>query len=150
MIDYPDLHTVAVELGGYGKLNLAQFMRGDFSAAAEEDKEHLLEGVRKELIKLCEDAIRPQRAWRDRDSDAAHRQVGEAWALLRAGCEFQITTGEVDGGERTLPTDDETIWLRIISKGFNYFEMGEGYETIDNFYIPTRARLDKVGDKDWY
>lgn len=100
--------------------------------------------TREELIALCEDAIRPESAWRDRDSESAHRQVGEAWALLRAGCEFTIECDDP-------ATNDKTIWVRIVSAGFQYFEWGEDeFKRSEVFYIPTRERLNSAGEGDWY
>lgn len=102
---------------------------------------------RKELISLCEDSIRPESVWHDRDSEQAHRQVGEAWALLKAGCEFKV----LDESTRvdSLVSDDRTIWVEIRSKGFAHFDWGGPYRE-DTRYIPTRERLDNVGDRDWY
>lgn len=97
--------------------------------------------TRDELVSLCEDAVRPESAWRNRDSEEAHRQLGQAWALLKAGCEFHI------GAD----SDERTLWVYITSKGFEYFEWGD-VDALrkDHFYIPTRERLDAVGDGDWY
>lgn len=102
--------------------------------------------TREELIAICEASIRPESVWHDRDSERAHRQVGEAWALLKAGCEFRILN---EVGERhSLVTDEKTIWVEIDSKGFDYFEMHE--MRTDHFYLPTRARLEQRGSGDWY
>lgn len=98
--------------------------------------------TREALIALCEAASRPESAWHDRDSEQAQRQVGELWVLLRAGCAFEVDRDFAPS------TNDKTLWVRTLSKGFNYFEMGEMRE--DHFYLPTRARLDSVGEKDWY
>jgi len=59
----------------------------------------LAEDTREELIALCEAALVPESEWRNRDSAGAQRQIGEAWALLRAGCPYRILPG----------TDDDTI-----------------------------------------
>lgn len=104
---------------------------------------------REDLISLCEDAIRPESVWHDRDSEQAHRQVGEAWALLKAGCEFTVLDGQKNDGSFTLVTDNKTIWVEIRSRGFAHFDWGGDYRD-DSFYIPTRQRLDTCGDKDWY
>lgn len=98
--------------------------------------------TRDELIALCEAAIRPEKVWHDRDSASAQRQVAEAWALLRAGCDFEI--------EKDAPaTNERTIWVRIAYRGFGSFEYGGKIDN-DLFYIPTRARLDEAGGGDWY
>lgn len=103
------------------------------------------EYTRDDLIAICEQAIRPQTCWRDRDSQGAQRQVGEAWALLRAGCEFEIdhTMGTFNGS---------TVWVAITSHGFNWFEEGADEEFLsrDTFYLPSRARLAASEDRDWY
>ena len=102
---------------------------------------------RAELIALCEAASVPQDSWSNRDSKGAQTQVGEALMLLRAGCSFRIETNDPK-------TNDETIWLRIESEGFNAFEMGrdsaDGYLDDDLFYIPTAKRLAAMAGKDWY
>ncbi len=100
---------------------------------------------REELIQLCEDGIVPEEHWHDRDSEGAQRQLGEAWALLKAGCEFEVLSDR---------SDEDTWWVTIRSKGFQYFELGEDAGKLeDTRYIPTRARLDKATEvvrRDWY
>lgn len=86
----------------------------------------------------------PQDRWRDRDSGGAQRQLGEALALLSAGCEYRILRQK--GG---LETNDNTVWLEIEWKGFGYFDWGGGLDD-DTFYLPTRARLDRANGGDWY
>ena len=46
--------------------------------------------TREELIAICEKATVPQSKWWDRDSAGAIQQMGMAWALLKAGCEFRV------------------------------------------------------------
>ena len=100
--------------------------------------------TREELIQLCERSIVPSSAWGNRDSAAAHLQLGQAWALLKAGCNFTI---DVDAS-------DEHSWnLDIEWEGFNAFEYGNEYgENLesDSFYIPTEDRLNKRQGGDWY
>lgn len=98
--------------------------------------------TREHLIAIAEAAIVPESQWHDRDSQGAQKQVGECWALLRAGCEFRLSTIE------PCVTDERTIWLEIDSVGFSYFEEGERSE--DTFYLPTRASLAAANGKDWY
>lgn len=100
--------------------------------------------AREDLIALCEEAIRPESVWRNRDSAGAHRQVGEAWALLKAGCDF----GLIRSG--SLTTDMNTIWVEISYRGFNAFEYGSDHNEADTFYIPTAGRLSRAGEGDWY
>lgn len=98
---------------------------------------------REELISLCERASIPQTSWWNRDSARAQRQVGELWALLRAGCDFRILH-EVGG----LNSDGNTWWVEVEFEGFNFKEMGEQLDT-DSFYLPTEAKLARVNG-DWY
>ena len=110
--------------------------------------------TREELIDICERAIVPEEKWRNRDSEKAHVQVGECWALLRAGCEFEVLY--CPGGSTS--TDHETIWLRTYSQGFNYFEGGWSLDDEDPrdylrkelHYLPTPKRLDQANGGDWY
>lgn len=98
--------------------------------------------TRDELIQICADAIVPQEHWRDRDSARAHMQLGEALALLTAGCDFDVVP------------DGKTFQVHIQFRGFDWFEGGFGeedrYLSNERYYIPTRARLDEVDGKDWY
>lgn len=102
--------------------------------------------TRDELIAICVMAVVPESEWRNRDSEMAQVQLGSAWALLRAGCDFRVIVQEGH-----IATNHETIWIEVTSKGFNYFEWG-GSESMneETFYLPTPERLDKVRGKDWY
>jgi hypothetical protein len=109
--------------------------------------------TREELIALCERARVPQAKWRNRDSAGAQRQIGEAWALLSASCDFEVLHEK--GG---LNSDANTWWIVISYEGFNFHESfsdldGDDradYLETDNAYIPTAARLDKAAGGDWY
>ena len=106
--------------------------------------------TREELIAICEQAIVPQDNWSDRDSQSAQSGVGKCWALLKAGCDFQVTY-EVAGDWKGCVTDDRTIWLHVYSQGFNYYEYGlEGNLEQDHFYLPTLQRLEDRKGNDWY
>lgn len=99
--------------------------------------------TRDELISLCERAVVPEEHWHDRDSCQSQAGVGKAWALLKAGVPYKVlTSGDC-------ATDDRTVWLEFYPMDFNSFEEGErrGCELI---YLPTQARLDGAGGKDWY
>ena len=108
----------------------------------------MTEPTREELIELCESAIAPEDSWYDRDSQGAQAQLGEAWALLRAGCEFTLA----DDPKST----DKTWWISVYSKGFNYFEWGgmddDDHKLLkdDRFYIPTAASIHQAKGGDWY
>ena len=101
--------------------------------------------TREDLIAVCERGRVPQDKWHDRDSAAAQRQLGEAWALLSAGCDFKV----LDKG--TLKSDAKTTWVEITFKGFAYMEDPEP-EMLrsENFYLPTVAQLDHAAGGDWY
>lgn len=99
---------------------------------------------REHLIELCTDGVVPQGQWSNRDTAGAQRQLGEARALLAAGCEFHV----IHRG--SLTSDEKTIWVEITWNGFSYFEYGGNATDDDTFYIPTRARLDAVAGGDWY
>lgn len=111
--------------------------------------------TREELIALCERARVPQDKWMNRDSERAQRQIGEAWALLSAGCEFQVCVTQDGSG---CSTDDDTIWIETFSKGFNYFEsyspeegdIERDYMESETSYIPTAKRLEEAAGGDWY
>lgn len=104
-----------------------------------------LDYTREELIEICEAAIVPMKDWLDRDSYAAHKQLGECWALLKADVPFRI---DADTDHRFIHVTHYDI------EGFNYHEYGEdGTKDIETSYLPTRARLDEIaakGWKDWY
>ena len=95
--------------------------------------------TREELIKLCKRGVVPVDLWSNRDSSAAQRQLGEACALLAAGCEFHVEPE---------PKHD-SWWVTVIFPGFGYFDYG-GSEDDERYYIPTRERLTKRKGKDWY
>ena len=92
------------------------------------------------LLDLCERGFSPQASWHDRDSSSAHRQLGECYALLKAGCDFSVAPAEKYGSH----------WVRIAYRGFASFEWGEGHEDSEEFYVPTAERLDRAAGRDWY
>jgi hypothetical protein len=98
--------------------------------------------TRDDLIALCERGIVPESKWTDRDSAGAQMQLGKAWALLRAGCDFRLASSP----EQT----EDTHWVEITYEGFDYVEMGAGHETTDLFYLPTASRLERKAGHDWY
>jgi hypothetical protein len=102
------------------------------------------EYTREDLIKICEWASVPHAAWKNRDTASAQRQIGECYALLRAGCDFVICRG--DSGTAT---DDQTIWVEITFRGFAYFDYGGDWDR-ETYYLPTVARLEARNGKDWY
>lgn len=101
---------------------------------------------RAELIAICEASSVPESAWSDRDSYGAQFQVGQCWALLRAGCDFRIHAAEDDPSP-----DADTIWVTTYGEGFQRFEHGNDVDKEKELhYLPTRARLAAVAGKDWY
>ena len=111
------------------------------------------EFTREALIALCEQGRVPQDKWRNRDSCNAQQQMGQAWALLSAGCEFEIL--REPGG---LMTDRRTVWVGIKAEGFNFHDSyspyhgddRDDYLDKDHFYLPTEARLKEASGEDWY
>lgn len=97
------------------------------------------------LIALCRRGVVPVDQWRDRDSAGAQKQLGEALALLEAGCDFRQAS-------HAEPTTS-TIWIMITYPGFNAFEYGRddiANHDDDLFYIPTLDRLERAAGGDWY
>lgn len=99
---------------------------------------------REELIELCIDGIVPQAKWYNRDSAKAQRQLGEARALLTAGCNYRILREE--GG---MNTGAETVWIEIEAEGFAFHDC-DGDLDRDTYYLPTRRRLRNADGGDWY
>lgn len=103
--------------------------------------------TRDELIAICEQAVVPVDRWRNRDSASAQEGVGHAWALLKAGAEFQVITAG------NLATTDRTIWIEVDWPGFMAFEYGTSDRSNwddATFYLPTPKRLAEADGKDWY
>ena len=101
--------------------------------------------TREKLIEICEKATVKESDWNNRDSADAQRQLGEAWALLKAGCEFFVRTSG------NCATDTKTIWIEIESLGFKYFECGStNSKDSETYYLPTEERLADRAGKDWY
>ena len=46
---------------------------------------------REKLIKICEKAIVDISKWSNRDSPSAQINIGKCWALLKAGCEYNLS-----------------------------------------------------------
>lgn len=109
--------------------------------------------TREDLIALCEAAIVHESKWADRDSASAHAQLGELWALLKAGCEYRIRDAKKDGDCRT---DDRTIWLDVLTEGFRAHEYAENakerreYRDSETYYMPQPGRIDFKNGSDWY
>lgn len=93
------------------------------------------------LIDLCARGVVPVKDWRNRDTPDAQAKLAVAGALLKAGCEWRLSTDP----ESTL----ETWWIEIKHPTFGTFDWGEE-EDHELFYIPTEGRLERVAGKDWY
>lgn len=114
--------------------------------------------TRKELIEICESAIVSQNKWNDRDSASSQIDIGKCWALLKAGCKFEISTKDNEKISQCI-TDDKTIWIQFWVKDFCWFdtldadssELPDGIKNSDYFfYLPTKKRLEESKGKDWY
>lgn len=95
---------------------------------------------REMLIAICEAGWVPQSKWCNRDSCSAQRQLGEAYALLKAGCEFAAIADDVQ--------HPQTIYICIKMQGFDFHEGGSADE--DLFYLPTMKRIEEARGDDWY
>lgn len=109
-----------------------------------------MEYTREDLLKICEQAFVPQELWRDRDSAESQMLLGKAYALLKAGCYFEVT---YKGS--SCVTDERTIWVQFWVHDFMYFEGSDdnpnGNADYDyHFYLPTQKRLDEAKGGDWY
>lgn len=108
--------------------------------------------TREELVAICERGAVPVGKWRNRDTAGAQIQMGRAWALLKAGCDFSVHPAKPQDVKSGCFTDEHTIWLDCYWPGFQAFEYGRDDQRNwddDGFYLPTPARLDADGD-DWY
>lgn len=94
---------------------------------------------REQLLSLCESGFVPEERWSNRDSSSAHRQLGEAYALLKAGCDFTVYDQK-----------HKSWWVAIQFKGFDAFEYGEHHTTSESFYIPTAESIARADGGDWY
>lgn len=105
--------------------------------------------TREDLIKICEQAFVPEDKWHDRDSESSQCELGECYALLKAGCDFEVIYED-----DLCATNEHTIWLYIYSCGFAWFEdYGEDRDDSKekhHYYLPTQKRLDEVNGEDWY
>lgn len=112
------------------------------------------EYTRERLLKICQKAFIPQSEWADRDSASSQLGVGQCYALLKAGCEFEIQYTKDSSG---CNTDDRTIWIQFWVHDFQVFEWGSdafdkrGRKDSDyHFYLPTEKRLKATKGRDWY
>lgn len=111
-----------------------------------------MEYTREKLIEICERAIVHIDAWGDRDTDESQKCVGVCWAYLKSGCEFEVLIKSEHGIDFCV-TDDRTIWLKFYIKDFNWFEMcneGDLLNESELYYLPTEQRLNRFRNEDWY
>lgn len=106
--------------------------------------------TRELLIAICEAAVVSVDRWVNRDSPGAHTQLGLCWVLLKAGCEYTVFYRPEGKEGSGCFTDESTIWLEVRHPTFNTFEHGGGNEEYETFYLPTPARLERCGIRDWY
>ena len=101
-----------------------------------------MEISREDLLQICADALVPQEKWHDRDSASAQRQLGECFILLSAGCDYTVREGA-----------QNMLWVHVFYNGFSSFEYGRTdprNQDDEEFYVPTRERLDRNKGGDWY
>lgn len=111
-----------------------------------------MECTREQLIKICEKAFVEQKKWINRDSASSQIQLGQCYALLKAGCEYEIQYTK-DG--KGCSTNDRTIWLQLYVYDFDWFENGESNDKRGNtkdyhYYLPTEKCLKESSKMDWY
>ena len=112
-----------------------------------------MEYTKENLIEICEKSFIPQEKWNNRNSAMSQIALGQCYALLKAGCEFEIQYTEDSQG---CNTDDRIIWVQFWVKDFMYFEGvnddKRGNANSDyHFYLPTKKRINEVGiGNDWY
>jgi len=101
--------------------------------------------TREDLMALCERGFVHQSKWQNRDSANAIMQLGEVYAMLCAGCDFELLHTE------SAATDYNMYWVEISFMGFGNFE-GSGELDTMTAYIPTKEKLDyaELHDIDWY
>lgn len=110
------------------------------------------EYTREELIKICQKAFIAQEKWNNRDSASSQIALGSCYALLKAGCYFEIQYTKDSTG---CSTDENTIWIQFWVHDFSWFEYNEDNAkgTKDHnyhFYLPTEKRLKERKGGDWY
>lgn len=99
--------------------------------------------TRAQLKSLCSSAIVSFDSWSHRYSGNAQRQLGELWALLSAGCEFEIDENK---------TDETRICVKIL---YGASEQGKvahengiyEYDDLNTYFLPQPQRLT---EGDWY
>jgi hypothetical protein len=104
------------------------------------------EFTREELVELLNNAIVPVEKWRDRDTSAAQRQLGECYALVKAGCGFNVYRGNGHVHTRSV----HTLEIVVSFPGFDSFEYGAGNNDIKTYYAPSPERLETSKGRDWY
>lgn len=104
--------------------------------------------TREKLIEICEKAIVPVEKWGNRDTPEAQLKVGQAWALLKAGCDFEVLIKRLEN-DRCV-TDEETIWISIKHPAFWTYDGDPDHLDEENFYLPTEKTLKASKGRDWY
>jgi len=117
-----------------------------------------MEYTREELIDICEQSFVPESKWDNRDTAKAQIGIGTSYALLKAGCEFEVKY-KPDGKNDPCVTNEHTIWIQFYVKNFMWFEHAEeehrGFKRKDDgdlyhYYLPTKKRLQLANGGDWY
>ncbi len=97
--------------------------------------------AREDLIAICERAIVPFARWsgRNRDTADAQRQLGECWALLKAGCPFRIEAYAQAGMILVYIDFPEEVGAKPQKEQLKY----------QRYYLPTVGRLETMAGLDW-
>ena len=99
--------------------------------------------TKKELIELCNLGEVTYDKWQNRDSYLAQQNLHIAKLTLQGGCDFKISIKE-DDKKNGYATNEETIWIEI------FYDNWENKEEWHTHYIPTKKRLEKSKNGDWY
>lgn len=108
--------------------------------------------TREELISICEKSFVDESKWLNRDSAYSQTRLGEAYALLKCGCDFRVITNDnaTETEKECLNLNDKnTIWIEISFCGFSTCD-GSDDKEMETFYLPTLKRLEEVNGNDWY
>ena len=110
------------------------------------------EDLRKELIKILDNAIVPYKLWGNRDTPSAQEGCAKKRMYLRAGCDFKLIK-DYDDKSEILPKDAEEfikkeagiMYLSI----FHYEFEDEGSWDSGYFPSPNTIEFHKKNKSDW-
>lgn len=83
-------------------------------------------------------------AWSHRYSANAQRQVGELWALLSAGCDFEINDQKTDDKRLCITVLFDSDDKKKVANENGIYE----YDDLNTYFLPQPETL--VEGRDWY